>query len=177
MLSDCSDEIVSCDSCGFNTHEGCYGICDTESNQSSCSSASTEPWFCNSCLVANRFEPNIVNQEGLKCFKRNCELCPNNECGLLKETENGKFVHIICALYTSGVAYQWPDRLWPVVLNEIPSMNWGEHVCSLCEDIRYSRTGICIKCDAGMCKNYFHVTCAQKHGLLVDPFQPQVKFV
>lgn len=31
--------------------------------------------------------------------------------------------------------------------------------CSLCDDMKYSRTGICIKCDAGLCKTYFHVTC------------------
>ena len=41
-----------------------------------------------------------------------------------------------------------------------------------------TRTGVCICCDAGMCKSYFHVTCAQREGLLseahsadeVDPF-------
>lgn len=47
-------------------------------------------------------------------------------------------------------------------------------ICALCDNIRHSRTGVCIKCDAGLCKTYFHVTCAQKHGLLVDPSQ-QVK--
>ncbi|CAF0818675.1 unnamed protein product [Brachionus calyciflorus] len=171
--NDSSDELISCDSCGFNTHEGCYGIADNGSIQSSDSTASTEPWFCNSCLIENRFEPRIVDQKGLICFNRSCELCPNTNCGLLKETENGKFVHILCALYTSGVAYQWPDRLWPVVLNEIPISNWGEQICTLCDNIRYSRTGVCIKCDAGMCKTYFHATCAQKHGYLVDPFQQQ----
>lgn len=74
-------------------------------------------------------------------------------------------------MYTPDVAYQDTERLWPVVLDEIPYTRWGEQICTLCEDIRYSRTGICIKCDAGLCRVYFHVTCAQKHGLLVDPMQ------
>ena len=33
----------------------------------------------------------------------------------------------------------------------------------------HHRTGICIECDAGMCKSYFHVTCAQEAGLLTEP--------
>ena len=24
------------------------------------------------------------------------------------------------------------------------------------------RTGVCVECDAGMCKSFFHVTCAQE---------------
>lgn len=35
---------------------------------------------------------------------------------------------------------------------------WGAKMCSLCEDDHFARTGVCIGCDAGMCKNYFHVT-------------------
>lgn len=98
------DELVQCDSCGFFAHEGCYGISDTDSKLTSTSSASTEPWFCNSCLVDDeRIEPKIekssaVNANNatnsLKCFTRSCQLCPNVECGLLKETENGRFENL-----------------------------------------------------------------------------------
>lgn len=45
---------------------------------------------------------------------------------------------------------------------------WGSKVCSLCEDLRYAKTGVCIGCDAGMCRSYFHVTCAQREGLLSE---------
>ena len=30
--------------------------------------------------------------------------------------------------------------------------------CDLCEDERFSRTGICVSCDAGLCRTYFHIT-------------------
>lgn len=98
------DELVQCDSCGFFAHEGCYGISDTDSKLTSTSSASTEPWFCNSCLVDDeRIEPKIEKNNAananngtntIKCFTRSCQLCPNVECGLLKETENGRFENL-----------------------------------------------------------------------------------
>jgi hypothetical protein len=161
-----SDELLECDSCGFYVHEGCYGISDTDSKSSNISNASTEPWFCNSCLLT---DPLSTTFTLTRRVIHQCELCPNTECGLLKETDNGRFAHIVCALYVPGVTFQDTDKLWPVVLDEIPIQRWGEQVCSLCEDGQYSRTGVCIQCDAGLCKTYFHVTCAQSQGLLVDP--------
>ena len=73
------------------------------------------------------------------------------------------------------VSFEDTDSFWPVIINETASKKWCEKMCTLCEDMNYSRTGICIKCDAGLCKSYFHATCALKHGLTVDPAQ-QVNF-
>ena len=93
------DELVSCDSCGLFTHEGCYGISDSASKQSTSSSASTEPWFCDSCLFDDDDDGQSPNGGPRQ---RACELCPNTECGLMKQTDNGRFVHILCAVYTPG---------------------------------------------------------------------------
>lgn len=151
--SDDTNEIVECDSCGISVHEGCYGISDSTSISSTVSSCSTEPWFCEACK-ANVAEP---------C----CELCPNKG-GIFKETDVGKWVHLVCALYVSGVAFGEVDHLSSVTLFEMQYSKWGAKSCSLCEDIRFARTGVCIGCDAGMCKTYFHVTCAQAAGLLSE---------
>ena len=32
-----------------------------------------------------------------------------------------------------------------------------------------ARTGVCIQCDAGMCKSYFHASCAHAAGFLSEP--------
>ena len=37
-----------------------------------------------------------------------------------------RLVHALCALYTPNVAYQDTEKLWPVVLDEIPFAKWGE---------------------------------------------------
>ncbi|KAG8443082.1 hypothetical protein GDO86_011776 [Hymenochirus boettgeri] len=88
--------------------------------------------------------------------------------GIFKETDAGRWVHIVCALYVPGVAFGDIDKLRPVTLTEMNYSKYGAKECSFCEDPRFARTGVCISCDAGMCRAYFHVTCAQKEGLLSE---------
>lgn len=141
--SDDSNEIVECDGCKITVHEGCYGVSESVSVSSTVSSCSTEPWFCEACK-ANVKDPD-------------CELCPNRG-GIFKETDCGKWVHLVCALYVPGVAFGEVDQLSMVTLFEMQYNKWGAKLCSLCDDERFGRTGVCIGCDAGMCKTYFHVT-------------------
>lgn len=50
-----------------------------------------------------------------------CELCPNSG-GIFKETDVGKWVHLICALYAPGkLTYQLPEHY---NLNEL----WNENI-------------------------------------------------
>uniref|UniRef100_A0A8C9T6P5 PHD finger protein 14 n=1 Tax=Scleropages formosus TaxID=113540 RepID=A0A8C9T6P5_SCLFO len=151
--SEDADEIIQCDNCGVTVHEGCYGVDgESDSIMSSASENSTEPWFCDACK--NGVTPS-------------CELCPNQH-GIFKETDAGRWVHVVCALYVPGVAFGDIDKLRPVTLTEMNYSKYGAKECSLCEDTRFARTGVCISCDAGMCRSYFHVTCAQREGLLSE---------
>ncbi|ALC38558.1 CG15439 [Drosophila busckii] len=151
--SDDVNEIVECDACGVSVHEGCYGVSDNVSISSTNSTCSTEPWFCEACR-AGVSEPD-------------CELCPNKG-GIYKETDVGKWVHLICALYVPGVAFGEVEQLSSVTLFEMQYSKWGGKLCSLCDNSLFARTGVCIGCDAGMCKTYFHVTCAQVAGYLIE---------
>uniref|UniRef100_A0A672ZNB9 PHD finger protein 14 n=1 Tax=Sphaeramia orbicularis TaxID=375764 RepID=A0A672ZNB9_9TELE len=151
--SEDADEIIQCDNCGVTVHEGCYGVDgESDSIMSSASENSTEPWFCDACK--NGVSPS-------------CELCPNQD-GIFKETDAGRWVHVVCALYVPGVAFGDIDKLRPVTLTEMNYSKYGAKECSFCEDARFARTGVCISCDAGMCRSYFHVTCAQREGLLSE---------
>ncbi|XP_060523888.1 PHD finger protein 14 isoform X2 [Cylas formicarius] len=157
--SDGINEIVECDSCGVTVHEACYGVSDSASLTSTDSLSPTAPWFCEACR-AGVMEPI-------------CELCPNSG-GIFKETDVGKWVHLICALYVPGVAFGEVDKLTSVTLFEMPYSKWGAKSCSLCTDDRFARTGVCIGCDAGMCRTYFHVTCAQREGFLSEAHSEEV---
>ncbi|TPP67488.1 PHD finger protein 14 [Fasciola gigantica] len=163
---DPNDELIECDGCGVVVHEGqfivvsldfcsdCYKIVDSIFLSSGASSSSTDAWFCEACL-AGVFDPL-------------CELCPNTN-GAFKRTDNNRWVHLICALYTPGVAFNDPENLMDVTLTELSPKSWSAHECSLCEESFFAWTGVCIACDAGLCRTFFHVTCAQKHGLLSEP--------
>ncbi|RXM30424.1 PHD finger protein 14 [Acipenser ruthenus] len=147
------DEKIQCDNCGVTVHKGCYGVDgESDSIMSSASENSTEPWFCDACR--NGVTPS-------------CELCPNQD-GIFKEVDAGRWVHVVCALYVPGVAFGDIDKLRPVTLTELNYSKFGAKECSFCEDPRFARPGVCISCDAGMCRSYFHVTCAQREGLLFE---------
>ncbi|CAK1546045.1 unnamed protein product [Leptosia nina] len=158
--SDDFNEIVECDGCGVTVHEGCYGVSDVTSESSTVSSASTEPWFCEACK-AGVTDPS-------------CELCPNKG-GIFKETEVGAWVHLVCALYVPGVAFSEVERLSGVTLFEMAYSRWGARSCALCDDTTLARTGVCVECDAGLCKTFFHVTCGQRAGLLAEAHSEEVE--
>lgn len=142
----------------------CYGVQNSDNTgsvYSSNSSSSTEPWFCEPCKAG------IKNPA--------CELCPNigwldihnvikNPLfelklfvlgGIFKETDYGRWVHLICALYVPGTLFG-DDTKITLFSNTTPK--WGSKRCDLCKDARFMYTGVTIPCDAGMCRSNFHVT-------------------
>ncbi|XP_062520077.1 PHD finger protein 14-like [Corticium candelabrum] len=145
-------EIMQCDNCGVTIHEACCGQAsndaDSESGKSNDSEFSTEPWFCDACRA--------------NCTP-SCALCPTSS-GDFKETYDGRWVHTVCALYTQDVEFGSVEKLSPIILSKIPEARWDSRLCDLCN----KSVGVVIRCDAGMCKSHFHVTCAQKFGLLTE---------
>ncbi|XP_050433269.1 PHD finger protein 14 isoform X2 [Adelges cooleyi] len=155
--SDAVNELIDCDECGISVHEGCYGVHDTGSVSSSVSSCSMEPWFCEACKAG------VENPT--------CELCPNFG-GIFKETDCGKWVHLVCALYVQGITFGEVTSLNRVILFPNTSPRWGAKSCILCKDMRFMCTGVTIACDAGLCRSNFHVTCAQREGFLSEATSP-----
>ncbi|XP_026275307.1 PHD finger protein 14 [Frankliniella occidentalis] len=153
------DELVECDSCGVTVHEKCYGMSDSDSLASVDSSNPDLPWFCDACRAGVKDPP--------------CELCPNSG-GIFKETDVGRWVHLVCALYIPGL---FPSDGEKLSLFKMPYAKYGAKLCTLCEDERLARTGVCIECDAGMCRTYFHASCAQKMGLLQEAHPEETETV
>lgn len=83
--------------------------------------------------------------------------------GLFKETNYGKWVHLVCALYIPGIRFEEVNIMKTVILFSNSPPRWGIKRCNLCEDEKFAFTGVTIKCDAGMCKSNFHVTWYNKH--------------
>ena len=120
----------------FLISEACYGI----------KSVPKGDWFCRPC------------QAGAK--SPTCELCPS-PYGALKPTSDGKWVHIICALYIPEVNFGDTDTMEPILLDRLKSSRL-HNICMFCEQSSennsIAKLGASIKCFYPNCNRHFHVT-------------------
>nr|CDJ81295.1 Zinc finger domain containing protein [Haemonchus contortus] len=151
-----TEEVMRCDKCGLTVHDSCYPSLDmSDDSESSQSSSSMEPWFCEPCIYGFNEPPY-------------CELCPSRYGAMKRSDVGGRWVHLLCALYTHGVTFGDIDHLGAISWQEMDHRNFGRKSCSGCTDVLEARLGVTTRCELGLCKQYYHVTCAQRLGLLVD---------
>ncbi|CAI2352637.1 unnamed protein product [Caenorhabditis sp. 36 PRJEB53466] len=141
-------DFMQCDKCGIHVHESCYGGLRHDDPEET-------RWFCEPCQMGLTDPPH-------------CEFCPSR-LGAFKRAEiPGRWCHVVCALFTHGVVFTQADTLTGISWELLENSLFGKRTCSACSDKIEARFGIAPRCESGMCKEYLHVTCAQKLGLLVD---------
>ncbi|CAC14404.2 PHD-type domain-containing protein [Caenorhabditis elegans] len=141
-------DFLQCQKCGINVHESCYGTLPGGSDDAS--------WYCEPCLYGLTLPPH-------------CEFCPSRFGAFKRADIRGRWAHAICALYTHGVNYAQTHTRCGVSWEHLDNnAHFGRRTCTACTDKIEARFGIASRCESGMCKEYLHVTCAQKLGLLVD---------
>lgn len=138
-LSECDslNSIIFCDGCDIAVHQDCYGV----------SFIPEGPWLCRRCLIAR----NSIE---------NCIFCPSTT-GAFKQTDNGDWAHVLCALWTPVLYFANPIYMEPIEgIENIPKSRW-KLVCYICKQ----KVGVCIQCSKPSCFAAYHVTCAKRAEL------------
>lgn len=135
--------IIACFECGINVHKLCYGI-----------NKNSEKWKCSPCSSG-------------KTKYASCQLCLKKG-NPMKKTTCDKWVHVICALFTSGVTFVNEKTMEPIDISNI-SKSKRNKICVFC----YSSQGFSCPCATKDCKNRLHITCAQEHKTLKEKLNPK----
>jgi NuA3 HAT complex component NTO1 len=138
------DPIVFCDGCNLMVHASCYGNPLTKQIPEG-------DWFCERC----RF---IKNDTDLI----RCSLCPKIE-GAMKQTIDGKWAHLVCALLVPEVFFVDPEGRDGIDCSKVPKKRWLEkcYVCDCCD-------GCALVCSEPKCGLGFHITCGIKEDLCIE---------
>uniref|UniRef100_V5GEI0 [histone H3]-trimethyl-L-lysine(9) demethylase n=1 Tax=Ixodes ricinus TaxID=34613 RepID=V5GEI0_IXORI len=151
MAEVASSPLLVCSECSVCVHAHCYGVAQPMS--------ATEPWKCDRCAQL--------------AASVDCCLC-SLRGGALKQTVEGRWAHLLCALLVPEVHVGEGPTRSPVDVRHITPQR-ARLRCWYCHKLRDllgrpSETGACIQCTSGRCTTAFHVTCAHAAGVSFETY-------
>lgn len=150
MCSMCKDQnddenpIKTCSKCELNVHVCCYGIQNTEN------------FICSPC--------------GNEAGDVTCALCEKPK-GALKKTTDGRYVHVLCTLFTEAAQFIDKDLMEPIDISGVKPPK-KRAPCVYCNE--NMGTFKCCKCSKAL-----HAICGHENNSLVEKVLPNddIKFL
>uniref|UniRef100_A0A8C2J1U0 [histone H3]-trimethyl-L-lysine(9) demethylase n=1 Tax=Cyprinus carpio TaxID=7962 RepID=A0A8C2J1U0_CYPCA len=96
-----------------------------------------------------------------------CCLC-SLRGGALHRANNGKWVHVLCAVAVLEARFMNIAERSPVDLSGIPLQRF-KLKCYYCKRRMKKTLGCCVQCSHGRCPTSYHPTCAQAAGVIMHP--------
>jgi len=137
-----NNRIIYCDQCNVGVHQTCYGVDIIPDGY----------WFCAHCK-AQRTQNTVI--------KRQCLACPL-QVGALKQTVDGRWAHVICAISVPHISFDEPTNLEKIRVDARATS--VQRRCSICG----LQVGFCIQCTAAHCGTTYHASCALLYGLYLN---------
>jgi hypothetical protein len=128
--------MLRCETCEMDIHQHCYGVRDQEIGGR---------WNCVRC--------SAKHLQSVACV-----LCPRKG-GAMKQTVDGRWCHVACAMWLPEVSFLDPLHLDHIVGCQDVAWHRKKLRCTFCK-----RAGPCIQCDHNGCTAAFHVTCGLMSG-------------
>ncbi|OQR90058.1 chromodomain protein [Achlya hypogyna] len=146
------DPIVQCDKCRCAVHKFCYGIEKVPEGDT--------PWYCDLCTA---------HMDAAEVPKT-CLMCPLTlPETAFKETVDGQWVHVVCAIWARGVEFEDIEHMRGLKnvaeTMEVMDEEQKTATCVLCQQAQG-----CIKCSRNACTTYFHPLCGRQTRGAVDMY-------
>ncbi|KDO33099.1 hypothetical protein SPRG_01911 [Saprolegnia parasitica CBS 223.65] len=146
------DPIVQCEKCHCAVHKFCYGIERVPEGDL--------PWYCDLCHA--HMDATEV--------PKSCIMCPLQlPETAFKETVDGQWVHVVCALWAPGVQFEDTANMRGLqnVRETMDAMDDEQKAatCILCNEPKG-----CIKCSRNACSTYFHPLCGRQTRGVYDMY-------
>uniref|UniRef100_A0A673H7M9 [histone H3]-trimethyl-L-lysine(9) demethylase n=1 Tax=Sinocyclocheilus rhinocerous TaxID=307959 RepID=A0A673H7M9_9TELE len=136
--------LVSCSLCSVRVHTSCYGVAPVRVSKD---------WKCARCKA------NALTESCCLCSLRG---------GALHRANNGKWVHVLCAVAVQEARFVNITERSPVDLSGIPLQRF-KLKCYYCKRRMKKTLGCCVQCSHGRCPTSYHPTCAQAAGVIMHP--------
>lgn len=136
--------LISCSHCSVRVHTSCYGVSPVRV---------TKDWKCARCKA------NALTESCCLCSLRG---------GALHRANNGKWVHVLCAVAVLEARFVNITERSPVDLSGIPLQRF-KLKCYYCKRRMKKTSGCCVQCSHGRCPTSYHPTCAQAAGVIMHP--------